>query len=135
MVRLSRDGDSRTAPVHRLVLEAFEGPPPEGCEPNHIDGDKGNNALDNLEWVTHSQNVQHAYDTGLNDPEKHALPGETHHQAKLTREQVLEIRRRYRESGEKFTGGDVTMAELAEEYGVSLATISNVINRRSWAHV
>ena len=52
--------------VHRLVAEVWmkEGHF-EGAQINHIDGNKGNNSLDNLEWVTRSENMQHAWNTGL----------------------------------------------------------------------
>ncbi len=55
-------------PVHRLVCLAFHGKPDVtdcNVEPNHIDGDKHNNRPSNLEWLTHRNNVQHAYNTGL----------------------------------------------------------------------
>lgn len=58
-VQLRKDKQSYQRYVHRLVAEAFlEG---EG-EVNHIDGDRTNNKADNLEWVTHQQNIQHSYD-------------------------------------------------------------------------
>ena len=59
---------SRATGIHRLVCLAWNGlPPSDGkvYEPNHIDGDKHNNHRLNLEWMTRSENVQHAYDTGL----------------------------------------------------------------------
>ena len=49
--------------VHRLVLETFN--PSAGLEVNHINGDKSNNCLTNLEWVSRSGNVRHAYKSGL----------------------------------------------------------------------
>jgi len=49
--------------IHRLVAHAFLPNPNEYNEINHLDGDKENNRLDNLEWCTHSQNMQHAFDT------------------------------------------------------------------------
>lgn len=51
--------------VHRLVGEAFLGIPDTGLVINHKDGDKQNNCVDNLEWVTRSENDKHAYKMGL----------------------------------------------------------------------
>ena len=52
-------------PVHCLVWEAFVGEIPNGMQINHIDGDKHNNTLENLELVTPKENIQHAWKTGL----------------------------------------------------------------------
>ena len=46
--------------VHELVLEAFRGPRPAGHQADHGDGDRGHNALANLEWVTPAENVRRA---------------------------------------------------------------------------
>lgn len=54
---LSRDGSKRELRVHRLVLEAFVGPCPEGMEGCHNDGDKTNNHVSNLRWDTRSANT------------------------------------------------------------------------------
>ena len=51
--------------IHRLVFLAHVGPIPAGLDINHIDGNKANNCVANLEVLTHSQNLKHAYDTGL----------------------------------------------------------------------
>lgn len=51
--------------VHVLVAETFLNGDFEGYEVNHEDGDKTNNHLENLSWVTHSENIRHAYDNGL----------------------------------------------------------------------
>ena len=63
--RLYKNNKTETVYLHRLVAAAFV-PNPHG-KPfvNHKDGNKLNNAADNFEWTTHSENVQHAYDTGL----------------------------------------------------------------------
>lgn len=56
--------------VHRLVAEAFVANPNNDVEINHLDGDKHNNAADNLEWCDRSHNMRHAYATGL----QHVMP-------------------------------------------------------------
>ena len=59
------DGKNQQHYVHRLVAEHFIGPCPSGCEINHIDGIKTNNLAENLEYVTHEQNMKHASRYGL----------------------------------------------------------------------
>lgn len=67
-----QSGKRRTYVVHRLVAQAFiPNPDPENkIEVNHKDGNKLNNCVENLEWVTKSENVQHAYRTGLMPPKE-----------------------------------------------------------------
>ena len=64
-VGLYKDGKNKKALVHRLVASAFIDNPMGKKTVNHIDGNKGNNAIDNLEWATHSENHRHAFATGL----------------------------------------------------------------------
>ena len=69
VVTLYKNGKSKQWYVHRLVAMAFL-PNDENKETvNHIDGDKSNNCLSNLEWATYSENVHHAIETGLNNME------------------------------------------------------------------
>lgn len=64
LVTLTLNGRQRTYLVHRLVLEAFVGPRPEGLEGCHGDGDPGNNYLTNLRWDTHAANMQDMVEHG-----------------------------------------------------------------------
>lgn len=59
-VNLRKDGKSKTVYVHRIVAEAFIKNPYGYTEVNHIDENKTNNAVDNLQWVEHKVNINHA---------------------------------------------------------------------------
>jgi hypothetical protein len=62
---LKKDTVGKKHRLHRLVAEAFlQNPENKKCV-NHKDGNKENNCVENLEWVTHSENMQHAAETGL----------------------------------------------------------------------
>lgn len=126
-VSLCHRGRKSFRRVHRLVAMAFI-PNPEGKpEVNHIDGDKTNNRVENLEWATRSENHQHACDTGLH-PGPARRFGVSNRNAKLTDVGVLEIRRRY-------AAGGVLQVDLAEEFGVGQAVISAVVRRAIWTHI
>ncbi len=119
--------------THRLVLEAFIGVCPEGKECNHKDGNKLNNRLENLEWVTRSENIKHAYKLGLKKrPSGESNPmfgvhlgGERNPRAVLTLRQVNEIRRQY-------VLGKVTQKILAERFDVSGSAVWNIVNNHTW---
>ena len=113
------DGAARWLKVHRMVAAAFV-PNPEGKpEVNHIDGNKQNNRADNLEWVSHKDNVKHAYTAGLHGYKTKASGTE-----KLTPEQIIEIR----ESSK-------SQKELAAIYGVAQPSISLIKSRKIYAWV
>jgi hypothetical protein len=120
IVALYRDGNPRTLKVHRIVARAFHGFPPDGTQVNHIDGNKRNNAAENLEWVTGHENILHAHRTGL----AASTVGELHPQAKLTERDVLAIRT-----------SDATNPVLAAIYGVTYQAIYRVRKRLTWKHV
>lgn len=66
MIQLWSRGQCHAASLHQLLAKAFIGlPPTPQHQVNHIDGDKRHNALCNLEWVTPSDNLQHARDNGM----------------------------------------------------------------------
>lgn len=120
-VNLCKNGKYRSITVHRLVAIAFLGKRDEGFEVNHIDGNKENNCISNLEWVTKSQNMKHAFKYGLNKSRAHEL----HHSAKLKEKDVCEIRRRF-SNGEK-------ISNISKSFpNVSYTTVKNVCNRKCW---
>ena len=67
-VCLCKDGKEKRIKVHRLVAQAFIPNPDNKPIINHKDGNKLNNSVDNLEWISRSDNVKHAYQIGLNRP-------------------------------------------------------------------
>ena len=73
--------------VHRAVYETFLGEIPKGKVINHIDGNKQNNSIDNLECITNAENTQHAYDAGL----AKGLVGEDNSMSKLSAEDFLQV--------------------------------------------
>jgi hypothetical protein len=117
-VILHANGKREQCYVHRLVAAALI--PNYATKPqvNHIDGDKANNCVGNLEWSTGAENMRHALDTGLRTYAK----GDKWHSAKLTAEQVQAIRSAYRRGKNS--------AELAQQYGVVRETINGIGNRR-----
>ena len=87
-VSLAKDGEVRAYRVHQLLMSTFIGPCPEVKERNHKDGDKLNNSLSNLEYVTHSENMLHS----VHVLGKRPLRGERHGNSKLTDAQVVEAK-------------------------------------------
>ena len=67
-VQLYKDGVASSKCVHRLVGKAFLDNPSNKKEINHLDGDKRNNRVENLEWCTRSENLRHAFANGLKQP-------------------------------------------------------------------
>lgn len=120
-VSLTRNGGLHSKWVHRLVLEAFIGPCPEKMECCHYDGNPRNNRLDNLRWDTKKNNCADAIRHGR------TTRGDRNARAKLTRDDVIEIRQRYA-NGE-------TQGAIAKSKLVSQATIWRIVRHKCWSHV
>ena len=103
-----RGGTAHCFKVHRLVAETFIDNVNNKPYVNHIDGDKLNNTIDNLEWVTASENTQHAFDTGLIMVKN----GIENHNSKFTKNDVDFIRASF-----------LSSRKLAKMFNVSHSTI------------
>jgi hypothetical protein len=125
VVSLRRNGRSRSAMVHRLVLEAFVGQCPADHQACHFpDLDKTNNRVTNLRWGTAADNAADR-DIHGNGP-----CGEANGFSKLTEQAVAEIRREY-----KGRGKGPTLTALANRYGVRFTAIHKVVSGESWQHL
>ena len=116
-VALRKDGKAREFMLHRLVAENFIERPADKNKfsVNHKDGNKTNNNVSNLEWISLSGQMKHAYKLGLKKPKKGCTV--------LTDEQMEEIKGTYKRYKKGF--GSVA---LAEKYGVASTTILRVVN-------
>lgn len=72
-VELSKNGESKKFTVHRLVANAFINNHENKSQVNHIDGNKLNNHVKNLEWVTARENINHAYQNNLRGDFHHGI--------------------------------------------------------------
>lgn len=123
MVELYSQGVSRTAKVHRLVLETFKGPPesPYRSQCGHIDGKRDNNVPENLMWVSSGENHHHMIQHG------NALSGEKSPRSKLTSADIKNIREASIRGAKK--------ADLAIAHGVSRSHIYLIVKKKTWAHI
>lgn len=126
-VKFSCGGKVSTHWVHRLVAEAFL--PNEGGLPvvDHKDGNKRNNAVDNLEWCSHKENSVRAYEKGFT-PKAPTFYGERHHNHVLSQKQALEIKTLYATKA-------YSQRQLARQYGVSQTTVKMIVNNRAWKEI
>jgi hypothetical protein len=118
-VSLQLGPEKKGCTIHRLVACAFLGSPEDRRQVNHKDGDKQNNALENLEWVTCSENMSHAAALGL----VNYAVGVRNPQHKLTEDQVREIRS---------LRGVLSQRTLGARFGVSNTTIRRIQHGQMW---
>jgi hypothetical protein len=120
---VTNDNKYRTCSVHRLVLATFS--PTENIEMlqvNHKDGNKKNNHLSNLEWVTPQENIAHSWKMGL----AHHI-GESHGRAKITEEQAQVII--------ELLGEGKKQTEIMEIINCSKNTVCKIAQGRTWKHL
>lgn len=113
----------RTIKVHHIICIAGGLNLLSGLSVNHINGDKLDNQLTNLEVVTHSENMQHMYDTGLKRPKK----GTELSYTKLNEELVVYVKRQINQGA--------VIRELAKELGVGEASLYDIKRGKTWSHI
>lgn len=122
-VHLCKEGKYPLYEIARLVADAFIPNPDNKPQVNHINGDKLDNRVENLEWCTCSENRYHAYRMGLQ-----SAKGENNGQAKLTESNIREIR-------SLFEFRKITSIMLAQKYNVSPSCIKSIVRKERWAFV
>lgn len=123
-VSLYKDNKGKNFHIHRLVAEAFIDNIKNKATVNHIDSDKTNNNVSNLEWATQSENNKHAYKVGARKP----LAADKCTFTKTTEKQVLEMRKLY-------ATGNYSYKELATLYNLSYDGVWAIIKRKRWKHI
>ena len=113
--------------LHRLVAEHFiPNPNPQKyTQVNHIDGNRYNNAVSNLEWCAPSHNVLHAFNTQLKKPQV----GETNGQSKLTETQVRQVW--------ALRNSDLTARQIRDrlKLNVSISVVKLIRQSKSWTYL
>lgn len=109
--------------VHRLVAKAFLIKRENADQVNHIDLNKKNNHVSNLEWVTSKENIHHAKLNGA----VFYVRGERSGLAKINSEKVKNIR--------KMAKNGFTIASISRLFKLSPQHTANIINKKSWAHI
>ena len=119
-VNLCKKGKAKTHRISRLVAQHFIDNPENKPQVNHIDGNKKNNRVENLEWCTSLENVKHAFEIGLMPDRK----GENAGMSKLKDEQVKEIYL-----------SDKRQRILAKKFKVNQSTIHYIKSNKTWKHI
>ncbi len=121
-LNLVKNRQSRHYTIHRLVALTFIPNPENKKEVNHIDANKLNNLIPNLEWCTRQENIRHR------DLNSLSPRGEKNGSSKLKEKQVRKILNLY-------NSGKIKCVTMARKYGVGQSTISDIIRRKTWRHI
>lgn len=125
---IDADGSKRTVIAHRLVAEAFIGPAPsDRYEIAHNNGSRVSCHYRDLRWATRKENDDDTIVHGT------ARAGINNGNAKLTEQDVRDIRRIYREIKNRERSGKIS--DLAREYGIHHATLVQIATGKSWASI
>lgn len=105
--------------LHQLVAKYFIPNPENKSQVNHIDGDKSNNDVSNLEWVTSKENIHHALKTGL------IKTGEDRYNSIVSNDTVEEICK-------EFVKNELTIPTISKKYNVKIGIIRDILRKKSW---
>ncbi len=106
--------------VHRIIAELFLPNKNKKRTVNHKNGIKKDNRVENLEWNTHSENIQHGYDNGL----QIKRCGELSVLSKLKKEDIDNIWQQRKQG--------LTQTEIAKNFKVNQSTITRILNKKTW---
>jgi uncharacterized protein YerC len=123
---LSHNSKHYVITLHRLVGRAFLAKPASANQINHIDGNKKNNNVENLEWCDGKYNVAHAYRTGLHDNKP---IGERHGNNKYTEKSIRKVCELLANSF------NYTLDDITKETGVPKSTIHDILSKKYWTHI
>lgn len=133
VVCIMRNRKPITICVHHLICSAFHGSRPVGKQVAHRDGTRTNNRPENLRWATHKENHADALKHGTHS--SIFIKGERNGHAKLTEQNVREIRATPHEKYKHGVSIRAVSRRLADRYGVSEYTIKSVLSHQNWRHV
>lgn len=122
-VSLCKNSICKHHKVHRLVAKSFIKNTGEKSEVNHKDGNRINNNVENLEWVSRSENMVHAFRVNGAKP----MCGEKNGHARLSARDVRSIRKLWKDGG-------LLQREIAQMYGIARTTVNAIVNGYNWKH-
>lgn len=115
-------GKDKNSKIHRLVAQAFLPNPHNKPQVNHLNGDKLDNNVCNLEWCTQNENIEHAFANGL------MRVGEKHGNSRLSSDQVVSIKQLLKQRENSIT-------DIARKFNVGISTIHDIKSGKQWKSV
>lgn len=122
-IGLTKNKKQKTLLTHRLLAAIFIPNPEDKPYVNHLDCDKLNNVIWNLEWSTVLENNNHSWENGRNK----LMQGELNGCSKLTEKDVLEIR--------KLHANNTPRIEISQKFGVHKNHINRIVSKKRWKHI
>lgn len=119
---LSVNGELKNKTIHSLVTQSFIGECPDNLEISHKDGDRTNNKISNLEYITHKENINKKHKHGT------MARGETNGMSSLNEIKVCAMRLLY-------STGRYTFTEIGKMFNIHKGTANRAITGQTWSHI